>query len=258
MKRLVIVFAFLLASSTAIITGCASSEKNITGYSKEKIEEVTSFVAKSPLTYRMYFPLDMDQNDPLKFGKLSLCVYLHDKHTDPSVGLDCILAYVNDNKIKTVVVAPLCHDDIDWYDRESLVYLEYLINTLSRSWLIDEDRVYLTGFGSGGLGVWEYALRYPGTVTTIAPVCGGVSIMKTTKTPVVPEQFYHLNIWAVHYLDDRVVSSDLSKKIVGQVWAKSVGLAKFTEIVNGGHTADIYSNPAFLGWIFNTKRSYAQ
>ena len=246
----------MTAAIALIAVGCATSD-TVKGYSDKKIDEVTSVIESAPIPYRMYLPLNMDPDNPARDGQLPLCIYLHDKQSPTTEGLDKLLAYVDSEQVPAMVIAPICPSTSDWTDNDILSFLHEIISALSDSWLIDPNRVYLTGFGSGGLGTWHYALEYPKSLSTIAPVCGGVSVNKTTPIPTVNLETCDLNIWVIHYIDDKVVSPDFSKKVMSNVWAKSVGCSRFTEYDQGGHTADIYGNKKFLRWLFNTRRSYA-
>lgn len=46
-------------------------------------------------------------------------------------------------------------------------------NTILRTYSIDEDRVYLTGFSNGGYGIWNLAQAHPSLFAAIVPVGGG-------------------------------------------------------------------------------------
>lgn len=242
---------------TCCLAGCLTSDK-VSGYSSKEVDKVMSIVVNDEcLSYRLYFPLDMDENDPLRDGKLSLCVFLHDRMSGAFVGLDKIVAYVNDNHVKAAVLAPILPNGADWSDSDIIQHLNTTIQDilLKGTNLIDPNRVYLTGFGSGGRGVWTYALAHPEVPATIAPVCGGYLAIRTTKYPAVSDKFDYMNIWAIDYIDNRHTTTDLAKSIMSQVWSHNIALARYSVIPHGGFTDDIYSDMSFLGWIFNTRRA---
>lgn len=255
------VLSLMLTCAIFDFVGCMSTD-SIEGYTADKIESITSIkkiASKVNIDYRIYLPLDLEESNLLKFGELPLLVYLHgENHVDGvDEGLQKIIEYIDGEKNRAVLFAPICPKGSTWNDKSILLLVNYMVVAFTNSELVDDNRVYLTGFGDGGLGAWTYALSYPESITTVAPVCGGFPAWKTTPTPYVPEKVKYLNMWAVHYLADRSVTSDMSKKIIGQIWSKSTGLARYTEFIDGGHTAEIYGNRKFLGWIFASRRSYS-
>ena len=237
------------------LVGCMTYD-TIRGYSDNKVDKITSLITNDCIRYRLYFPTDLTQENMLKYGKLPVLIYLHDKNEGPFVGLDKIMSYVHDGNVPAMVVAPICPDGTDWTNGRVIIALNRVLSPLiSQDYLIDTNRVYMTGFGSGGQGAWSYARTYPTQLTTVAPVCGGVSPMRTTPKIIVTDEVRDLNIWAVDYVDDRLATTDMSKMIMSQLWAKNVGLARYSMLLHGGHTDAIYSDPIFLGWIFGTRRS---
>jgi predicted peptidase len=71
------------------------------------------------------------------------------------------------------VVAPQCPPDRMWWDDgEILGGLVDLLDRLVGDGLADRQRIVLTGFSMGGIGVFALALAEPRRFAAIAPVCG--------------------------------------------------------------------------------------
>ena len=243
-----------LAALLLCLTGCITSEPA----NKDVIDLTTTAIlanGETHLTYRVFTPSKTD-------GKCPVCIYLHDdsgigtNNVDQlDDGANAIVRYVKNEAISAYVIIPQCPPGKQWKDEDILILLDELIITYVGRSNTDEKRVYLTGFGMGGEGAWMYALTFPDRISTVVPVCGGALAMRSTADPDVPIELADVNIWAIHYLDDRVRTADLSKKIISGIWTQNVGLAKMTEFISGGHTADIYKNDKFMGWLFATRRA---
>ena len=237
-----------------LFTGCMS-------FKTDRISELTD-KQTLPVQAGFYLPYTVYSPKVTEGEKYPVCIFLHDtdkcgsdNNLQMSEGVNSIIDYVIDSDTPAFVVAPQCPADHTWCDMELEVALDTLISVFKSRDDVDPDRIYLTGFGMGGEGTWNFALEFPDDVVTIAPVCGGALAMKQTEDPVVPIILMDMNIWAIHYLDDRVRTTDLSKKILSAVWTQNVALAKYTEFMRGGHTADIYKDPGFLGWMFATRKA---
>lgn len=241
------------------LSGCMMSQTE--HYSVNQLVSITETAThivndSESLDYRIYSP-------KIEKGKVyPVCVFLHDSTESNTNNIDQmrvafgdIVKFTQDNNVPAIVIAPLCPEGKTWSDGDVVDYLDSFIGRLANNEYTDQERIYLTGFGMGGEGVWSYVLSAPDRIATIAPVCGGCLATKTTPEPGVPIELQDVNIWAIHYVDDRVRTSDLSKKILSGVWTQSTALSKITEFPRGGHTASIYSDPEFMGWLFSTKRA---
>ena len=250
MKRL-----YLILMLVGSLTGCIT-----TGPANKDVIDVTdTTIGGTPdliLSMRIYLPKVEEGK------KYPLCVYLHDMDgvgTDGLANLDDganeLIRYVKSSDTPAFVIVPQCPKGKQWKDDDVLIALDETIKAWLAKKEVDNERVYLTGYGMGGEGAWFYAMEFPDALSTIAPVCGGSLATKTTIDPTVPMILTDTNIWAIHYADDRVRTPDLSKKILSCIWTQSVALSKMTEFPSGGHTADIYKNKKFLGWLFATRKA---
>ena len=250
MKRLCLMLMLVGSLTGCITTGPAN---------KDVIASTETGIGGAPdliLSMRIYLPKVEEGK------KYPLCIYLHDTDgvgTDGLGNLDDgannLVRYVKSSDTPSFILIPQCPKGKEWKDEDVMVSLNEIVTAWLQKEEVDKDRVYLTGFGMGGEGVWFYSLEFPDELSTIAPVCGGSLATKTTINPIVPNILQDANIWAIHYLDDRVRTPDLSKKILSGIWTQSVALSRLTEFPEGGHTADIYKNQRFMGWLFATRKA---
>jgi predicted peptidase len=68
-----------------------------------------------------------------------------------------------------VVLIPQCPLDDNWGDPEALVAL---LDEVSASLAVDQDRVYLAGYSMGGMGAWRLAFAHPERFAAVAPMSG--------------------------------------------------------------------------------------
>ena len=252
MKQLMLTLLSLL-----FVTGCISTNDKTFEYMSSVTEPSVLKTAEneSEIHFRIYSP------KLVKGEKYPVCIYLHDEGetgndnaSQMTNGFDRIVKFISDNDAGVIAIAPQCPKGSQWKDKEMIEVVHDLIYSLLDKDEVDSNRIYLTGYGMGGEGVWNFALEYPLCASAFAPVCGGCPISKTTSVEKVPVDLGEVSIWAVHYLDDRVRTPDLSKKILRLVWVQSVALARMTEFPSGGHTPEIYSNENFMWWLFSTRR----
>ena len=256
----------LLLTGTFLLTGCTSFKVDTAEFMDSITEPSTlkTMDDTETLPFRIYAPKTFSRfkDDTIPSDeKFPVCIYLHDDTecgtnnlAQLTNGFDRIVKFIIDNEEEMIAIAPQCPEGSQWKDPQMVEHVYELIESLVAKDNVDTSRIYLTGFGMGGEGVWYFALKYPLAASAFAPVCGGSLASKSSNTVRVPLDLDEANIWSVSYLDDRVRTSDLAKKIVRSVWIQSVALTRFTEFPKGGHTSEIYSDENFMGWLFSTRK----
>jgi predicted peptidase len=123
-----------------------------------------------------------------------------------------------------------------------------LIESLSKEYRIDADRIYLTGISLGGFGVWDLASRKPGLFAAAMPICGG-------GDPAQAEKLAKLPMWAFHGDADLSVPVERSRDMIAAI-KKAGGNPKYTEYKKVGHDAwtPTYTNDEVLDWLFKQKK----
>jgi len=107
-------------------------------------------------------------------GQSALVIFLHsgshrgddNKSQIRGTAIRSIVNYLDNNKIKSIVVAPQCDKNHFWhdYDAKASTALKQIIDKLiAENKGIDSNRVYIFGYSSGGAGVWRMISDYPET-----------------------------------------------------------------------------------------------
>lgn len=197
-------------------------------------------VTTAPLPYLLYAP------ETPADARLPLILFLHgagergsDLDRVTTQGLPQLLPNLPE---LTFVVAPQCPAS-SWWTLE-LDALERLLDEVQENYPVDAARVYLTGLSMGGYGTWHLALKDPGRIAALAPVCGGGILPLAHKLRAIPT-------WAFHGAEDEVVPPAASEKMVEAV-TKAGGQANLTVYPGVGHNswARAYSEPDLYSWMF--------
>jgi predicted peptidase len=123
-----------------------------------------------------------------------------------------------------------------------------LLESLSREFAIDRDRVYLTGQSLGGAGTWDLVTKRPGLFAAAVPLCGVGTVSRAGAARHVP-------IWAFHGAKDGVVPVAGSREMVAALRAAGSAV-KYTEYAEAGHDVWTlaYRERNLPDWLFDQKR----
>ena len=248
------------------LTGCTTFNGTVFATSSDVLKErfvASQYEAPNGITMmvRTHYP------EISGMRKFPLVVYLHgagqngtDNERQLDDGVGCLYSFAaaeNREDYKAVILVPQCPAGVYWRDEEMLKALKSLIESYADNPLIDEDRVFITGFSMGGDASWKLGLSYPNLMSTIVPVCGGPLASMEPDIPDVPDEMASLNVWAFNNFDDGTVRPAYSKRIFAKLWERNDGdNLNFTEFVSGGHNGkQVYSNRNVLIWMFSTKRA---
>lgn len=112
---------------------------------------------------------------------------------------------------------------------------------------VDTNRVYLTGFSQGGMGVWDFVLHYPRKFAAAVPLSGYFQGPQDEKAAGVIKD---VPIWIFSgSKDDGVEGSRRSYQALKRAGAPDV---RYHEFVGHGHVIDdfAYFTEGFLDWMF--------
>ncbi|WKN46215.1 PKD domain-containing protein [Tunicatimonas pelagia] len=111
------------------------------------------------------------------------------------------------------------------------VDLDDYIKFIIKNYRVDTNKIYITGFSSGGIGAYEYAVNYPENTTAIIPISSRGDHLDLCNMNGVP-------VWAFANKNDQVVNSQYSISTVKTLNAcGSEYKAKITVYPEGGHDA---------------------
>lgn len=148
-------------------------------------------------------------------------------------------------QIPAIVVSPQCKSGQRWNAEE----LSGLLDKIESKYVVDKDRIYVTGLSMGGYGTWALAAHSPERFAAIAPVCGGgTKEMAKSIGSKIPT-------WVFHGDNDRVVPLSKSKVLVDEMKAMGVDV-KFTIYPGVGHDSwtATYDDPELWKWMMSQKK----
>ena len=246
MKRIL-----FLCACIALLVGC-TPEGTISGYPQSKLNQmlVDRNLEEDGYygTVQFYIPPKEKITE-----KLPMVIYFSDVQGDD--GVNSIIEYIDKEDNPAIVVIVPHQTDQHLRARVSQGVEDYILSKIKdRDSAIDGKRIYVTGFGAGGMEAWNFAMENAAWVTTVAPVCSGPPSGKKYDDPEPPIIMTEMNIWAVQYVDDPTVNNDYSKKIVTALWTQDLSTCRFSEFFEGGHTTAPFKQRAFLDWMFGTRR----
>ena len=149
-----------------------------------------------------------------------------------------------------VLVSPQLEAGVD---RWSPADLHALVTLLKARLRIDARRVLATGLSLGGMGVWDWAVAYPGDLAAIAPVCGFADPAMFAKSACralsVPVRAYQGDADTVVPLAAQQASVDALRACGGTV--------NFIIYPGVGHNAwdPAYNDPDLLPWLLSQRRA---
>lgn len=155
----------------------------------------------------------------------------------------------------TFVIAPQLPTDNRWDRRGGDGLAPYaqlvieLLDSLSREFAVDRDRIYLTGQSLGGFGVWDLVIKRPDLFAAAVPLCGAGTPSQATAVRDMP-------IWVFHGGKDAAVPVTGSREMVAAL--RAVGSrVRYTEYPEGGHDVWLraYTEPDLPDWLFAQRRA---
>ncbi len=120
-----------------------------------------------------------------------------------------------------------------------------LLDEVSATYAIDDDRLYVTGLSMGGYGTWGLAARQPNRFAAIAPICGG-------GDPTKAASFAHVPVWAFHGGKDSVVPVRRTQEMIEALRATGAE-ARLTIYPDADHDSwtETYANPKLYEWLLS-------
>lgn len=92
-----------------------------------------------------------------------------------------------------------------WWNEEAEKLILSVFDQVKREYHIDTNRVYITGFSSGGHGAWYMAIRYPWLFAATNPIAGECPI------PSLLVNLLHVPVYIVHGVKDMVIPVEAAR-----------------------------------------------
>ncbi len=156
-------------------------------------------------------------------------------------------------------VAPLCPSGMEWKSAHMSKAVLQLIDDLCANLDVDLTRLHLTGISMGGLGSWIIAARAPyGKFASLAPMCGGGSVVYARLLRDTP-------IWFFHSVEDNVIGVEETDALHEALLKEGSKVAKYTRYASSpepaaqpwmvGHNVwtKTYQMPEFSTWFLGQR-----
>ena len=186
--------------------------------------------------------------DPAK--KWPLIVYLHDAEMRGST--DFLVIESLPKRLQTqkdfefLVLSPTGDGDWDFWSKEEMIApVIRVLDEIKAIYPVDPNRIYLTGAGMGGNGVWVMGMRNPEVFAALAPLGGYIYPFG------IPDNICNLKdvpVWAFHGEEDFMVPPKVEQDLVNAVNTCG-GAAKITVKPGAVVPIDVYYNSELFDWL---------
>jgi len=174
-------------------------------------------------------------------------------------------------KYPSHVVFPQCPKGYWWSDKICERIAITALNEVEKNYLVDENRIYLTGISMGGYGGWYLSTKYKNKFAALVTMAGRLQPGEGRKTPensilynlsddeaveLIAKHVSSMPIWITHGSLDKIVPVNESRRIY-KALKDNGGDATFNEIQGSHHNVwdAEYLNDEMLDWLFSQNKS---
>ena len=172
-----------------------------------------------------------------------------------SFGLPAVLELDEEpDNFDFVVVSPQAAPGSAWWEDGQIDVMDELLQEMLDTYLVDPDRVYLTGLSMGGYGSWFLAAAYPERYAAMVSTSG--SGFQAIVLP--PEEFAcrltEVPTWGLHGEQDVIALYDLIHGVVQDYEELCGTTVEWTAYPDAGHFETYeraYRDPALYDWMLS-------
>jgi len=172
-----------------------------------------------------------------------------------SFGLPAVLELDEEpDNFDFVVVSPQAAPGSAWWEDGQIDVMDELLQEMLDTYLVDPDRVYLTGLSMGGYGSWFLAAAYPERYAAMVSTSG--SGFQAIVLP--PEEFTcrltEVPTWGLHGEQDVIALYDLIHGVVQDYEELCGTTVEWTAYPDAGHFETYeraYRDPALYDWMLS-------
>lgn len=175
-----------------------------------------------------------------------------------SFGLPAVLALGEQPEgFDFVVISPQAAPESTWLSGDQLEIVDRVVAAAVDTYLVDSDRVYLTGLSMGGYASWHVAARYPDRYAAMVSVSGS-----GFQTRSLPPRDYSCRltetpVWGIHGRQDLIANYNPIRAQV-DAWENLCNArADWTAYEDAGHIETVeraYSDPSLYDWMLGHSR----
>lgn len=255
MKRLAVV----VIAVAAVAAACSSSGEDVP---TRTFLQGSYEVAEGSMRYLVWLPEgygeDRDREWPL-------LVFLHgsgdpeyDSEYVLSVGLPAVLLLEEEpDNFEFVVLAPQANPGTAWWSPGQLDLLDGVVTTALDTYLVDPDRVYLTGLSMGGYGSWWLATSYPGKYAALVSISGSGYQSETLPDEDFTCDLAETPVWGIHGQQDLISEYPINERLINRYATLCDAEVRWTAYPDAGHFeafARGYRDPAVYDWLLAQNR----
>lgn len=146
-----------------------------------------------------------------------------------------------------IVVAPQCPAHSTW--SLHLDALIALLDEISATYRVDQDRVSVTGLSMGGAGTWQLGVMFPDRFAALAPICGGGGWYIAAPADQM-RKIRHIPTWVFHGALDTIVPLLESARLVAAL-RECGGDVRFTVYEDAAHNSwnQAYATAELYEWL---------
>ena len=113
-----------------------------------------------------------------------------------------------------IFVYPQAHGN--WWEKDSTAMVHALINEVLKSYNVDTNRVYLTGFSNGATGAFDYATLWPDRFAAVSSLMGA-GLQFPGKEPPLPISTINVPLLFLHGENDPIIPVEASRRTVEEL-----------------------------------------
>jgi len=242
-----------------IMAACAPTTEVTTG---QHLQGTFAHESGQEMSYLVWLPdgygEDRDRRYPLIY-------FLHGSGDDDydstfvtSFGLPAVLALGEQPEdFEFVVVSPQAEPDTTWFTGNQPKVVDALLQEVLDTYLVDPDRVYLTGLSMGGFGSWHIASEFPQRYAAMASLSGSGYQQAAPPPAGFACRLKEVPVWVIHGEQDMIAQYDAVRTQV-EAWEELCdGEVKWTTYPDEGHFGAYeiaYRDPALYEWMLSHSR----
>jgi len=151
-----------------------------------------------------------------------------------------------------VVLAPQGLDGVDWWSAGQPEEVNEIVDAVAADLPIDTDRIYLTGFSTGGQGAWHLATRHPDKYAAVVSVGGSGFRSSNGEVSEASCSLSTVPVWGIHGEADLISVHEIVRTEVEQWEELCQTSARWTTYPDIGHFESFeiaYRDPAVYAWL---------
>ena len=146
--------------------------------------------------------------------------------TTPFTGSDFLTVLIQPalREMDAIMAAPVAPFGSTWMGSRTEEIVMSFVDSLRSLYVIDENRILVTGYSMGGQGTWYYAAYYPEVFKAAIPI-------SSRTTDSIADEIHDIPVYVIHSADDEVYDLDDIVRTVSDLQAR--GESAELSIVHG-------------------------